>query len=153
MINIPKLIVKDVDSNSKMLFNTKVEKTDFGKVIITDWILVDDFSAMRMDIISKAAYGTTDYIQEITKFNGLKDAKSIKAGDVLAIPDLTSFRTHTKTRTLKPIQLQNTSILGRLSGDAADLVKSGSSNPKSTPSKKSKPSANFTKKDNGILIF
>ena len=54
---------------------------------------------MRPDLISQAMYNNTLYTEYILKYNGISNPFTIDQGDVIAIPDLNSAKSNTRTRT------------------------------------------------------
>lgn len=142
MINIKYLSDKK-KVNGKTILASNMSFTDFSKVEIDDYVIIDDMSEMKMSLISRIAYGSEMYTDVLCKFNN-KGPFSIKKGDIIAIPNLVSYRQHTSVKNIKSLTID--------SKDFTD-AKNASSSYKSTPSKKKQKSANFTKSADGILVF
>lgn len=53
---------------------------------------VTEFTSMRPDLISKAAYGTIDYWDFILKYNGISNPFSLGPSDQLLIPSLDTMK-------------------------------------------------------------
>lgn len=67
--------------------------------------IVREHEEMRIDLISEAYYGTTEYIDLIMKTNGISNPFSIKAGQLIMIPNKDSaeqFRKKIKKISNKP---------------------------------------------------
>ncbi len=150
MINISQIESKQITNDGKVILNSNVSFVKFTDVEISNWLVIDEHTEMRMDLISLAAYGTKDYVKELTKFNGLKSPLNLKKGMVLAVPDLTSLRKATKIKNIKPVPMQQQSTLGRTAKNETSINSSSAS---STPSKKTNSSSNYIKKANGVIIF
>ena len=116
-------------------------KIDTKNVIIDDWILVDEQSAMLLDLISYTMYGTDEYVDMLKKFNKINNPLAIQIGQIIAIPNITSLQANSKVITPLAIQKQ------------AKVSTSSTANSNNTPSKKLIPSSNFIKKSNGNIIF
>lgn len=127
-----------VDGKIDLLSN--VLQIDYDKIIIDDWILVDEQSAMLLDLISFVMYGTESYSDYIKKFNKINNPLSIQIGQVLAIPNIVSFEANSRYINQKIVNI-------------ASKKKSSSLLNVSTPSKKAIPVSNFIKSSNGNLIF
>jgi hypothetical protein len=117
---------------------------DFDKVIIDQWILVDDSSAMLLDMISFAMYGTENYSDMLKKFNKIDNPFEINIGQVIAVPNMVSLQENMKV--VVPQQIKNP--IKRIG-----LMKRSNSQASQSPSKKTIPASNFIKHANGNLIF
>jgi len=53
---------------------------------------------MRPDLISQAMYNNTLYTEYILKYNGISNPFTIDQGDVIAVPNLDSAKSNTKSR-------------------------------------------------------
>lgn len=119
-------------------------KIDYEKVIIDEWILVDSQSAMLLDLISFAMYGTENYSDLLKKFNRIDNPLEIAIGQILAVPNIESLEANStfvdlsKSTTTKNIASLSSSRLSQLL---------------QTPGKKTIPSSNFIRSENGNFIF
>lgn len=59
--------------------------------VIIGAIVVNEYLAIRPDLISRSAYGTTEYWDFILKYNGISNPYSIGPNDKLLIPSLESM--------------------------------------------------------------
>ena len=59
---------------------------------ITNVIPVTEQMAMRPDLVSRTAYGTTEYWDLILKYNAVSNPFSLGPGDILLIPSLDDMR-------------------------------------------------------------
>lgn len=113
-------------------------KIDFDKVIIDDWILVDEFSEMLLDLISYVKFGSDEYVDILIKFNRISNPLEICKGDIIAVPNLSSFRENSKY-----IDLNKESIVTKKRNNKVNI--------NNAPSKMSK-SSNYIKRGGNIII-
>lgn len=137
--------------NKKAVVNGKTDllsnylQIDYANVIIDNWILVDDQSAMLLDLVSFAMYGSENYADLLKKFNRIDNPLEISKGLILAIPNIQSLEANSRYVDLsaKDRRLQTTN---QLSNSAIDqLIR--------TPGRKPTPTSNFTRSENGNYIF
>lgn len=103
-----KTAVNDGKNVRPMLdLRSNVWRIDFEKIAIDEWIDVDKTCEMRLDTISKLMYGTEDYTDVLAKFNKISNVFEIKIGDVIIIPNITSF-----FENLKKINYKSKEIVG-----------------------------------------
>lgn len=62
------------------LFETKITQKSYTKVF---WYMTTTEDAMRIDLICKRVYGSTDYVDEILTLNNIVDPLSITQGTLL----------------------------------------------------------------------
>lgn len=55
---------------------------------IIDEFYVGDDMVMRTDLVSKIAYGTTDFFDLLMKFNAISNPYSLDVGEYILVPDL-----------------------------------------------------------------
>lgn len=140
-------IIENKDLVDKMVdLMSKVIKIDRKAVTIERYVLIDDIHEMSIDVLANGAYGRSEAIDILCKFNGISNPLSIKKGDIIAIPNLASLMSNTKRLEFKGIQLQKRNNLLTSSVTNVD-------NFTKSPSKKSVKKKNFTKSKDGILIF
>lgn len=139
----------EIIENKKLInglvdFMSEIVVIDRESVTVDRYLEVDANHEMSIDLISQVAYGTTDAIDLLCKFNGIINPLAIKSGDLIIIPNLASLMGVIKKLNVKSIQLQKTnrSVLDK-------TVQTGSN----APGKKSNKSKNFSKSKDGILIF
>ncbi|BBI90637.1 hypothetical protein HYO65_gp245 [Tenacibaculum phage PTm1] len=135
--------------NKKLIHNildlqSEVIKINRDAVTIDRHVLVEKQYEMDIDLISKVAYGTNEAIDILCKFNGISNPLSIKAGDVIFIPNLNSLFSNMKKLNYKSMTLSKSS---------GSLLKTTLKSSQTNPSKKQQPSKNFTKSNDGIIIF
>jgi len=131
--------------NGKIDLLSNILQIDYERVIIEDWIRIDDSSTMGLDYISKLKYGTEDHMDILMKFNRITtNPLAIPVGQVIAVPNLDSFFKWSKTVNIKPIQLQKQkTVIGTAAIETATSI----------PSRKQVSGQNFTKDANGIFVF
>jgi len=56
---------------------------------MTNFVLVNEETSMRIDVISQIALGSTTQIEKMLKFNDISNPFTIDNGDLLFVPDLT----------------------------------------------------------------
>lgn len=86
---------------------------DFTSVnfVIKNFVLVTDELEMRPDLIAKLALGSQDLVDVLLKCNQISNPFSIKAGDILVIPDLDRFNEFYKTPKLDEKTIEETKSL------------------------------------------
>lgn len=142
MINSSILSNKTV-TDGKIDLLSNVLEIDFEKVLIEEWILVDEQTAMLLDLISFVMYGTEDHVDIIKKFNKINNPLSIQIGQIIAIPNINSLESNSR--------LVNQKIVNTTSSKKKNTKSGILSN--TSPSKKAIPISNFIKSSNGNLIF
>lgn len=55
---------------------------------LIDYVLVNDETSMRIDVIAHVAMGSTLHIEKMLKFNDISNPFTIDTGDLLFVPDL-----------------------------------------------------------------
>lgn len=118
-------------------------KFNYEKMLIKDWIVIDEASNTSIDLISTIAYGSPDYLDLLIKFNRLNNPLYIPTGTIIMIPDFNSFVEHTSY-----VDLSKTTV-SILAKQTAELQKLRSTSPSSKPAKAS----NYIKNSNGAYIF
>lgn len=80
------------DSNGDLAIDltAKTLKYEYGPQVV-DAIIVDEFTAMRPDLISEDAYAEYEYWDLILKFNGISNPLSIDVNDILYIPEISQM--------------------------------------------------------------
>lgn len=134
--------------NDKVQLNGSFITVQSDSIRIDHFIVVDDQTSMRPDILS---YASGVPVDKILKFNQIFNPYSIKAGDVIAIPNEVSYDQYTETSSLKAMPNQQKKI--NTSAEILTKVKMKNTSASSSPSKKPKPSSNFSKSNDGILVF
>jgi hypothetical protein len=81
-----KLLVKKKDDTIVDLTSKSIEYNRVGKVL--DAFYVGEDMTMRVDLISKVAYGIEDEWDLICKFNGISNPFSVDENELIFIPDL-----------------------------------------------------------------
>lgn len=131
---------KIVDGKIDMLSNVLL--IDYEKITITDWILIDNFTTMAIDMLAAKLYGSDEYAWILIKFNRINNPLEVNVGDVIAIPDLLEFRRYSS--------IVDYSSKSKLTKSAQNLqfnkIKSLSSAVKATPS------SNFVKKSGNVIF-
>lgn len=97
-------IPDEINGGEKFSFSQPTIKIN-SEVKLLGVHIVKEHEEMRIDLISKAYYGTTDYIDLILKTNGISNPFSIKTGQFLMIPNKDSaeqFRKKIKMISNKP---------------------------------------------------
>jgi hypothetical protein len=132
-----------IDGKIDLLSN--IWQVDYEKVKIIDWIRIDEQTNMSLDIIAFTMYGDESRMDVLKKFNRIDNPLDLYTGQIIAIPDLTSFNQNLKKVSIKPIQLQ------RQKGLARQFDNKKSSN---IPSKKENSGkSQIRKSKDGVLIF
>lgn len=129
----------------KLDLRSNLWKIDYDKIIIDDYIEVDKSTEMRIDTIARYLLGSEDVIDVIVKFNKLQNPYGIKEGDVILIPNLSSFFQNISRVNYKPkdINRVNLSNDNRVSGNNVSIsVKSGGKGTKT-----------YSKGSNGVIVF
>lgn len=57
-------------------------------ILFTNYILVNDETEMRIDLISQIALGSLNHSEKMLKMNGISNPFTIDTGDLLYVPDL-----------------------------------------------------------------
>ena len=136
------ILTNKKSANGKIDMLSNVLIIDYDKITITDWILIDDFTVMALDVIAAKLYGSSEYSWLLVKFNRISNPLEVNVGDVIAIPDLLEFRKYSKwvdysEMTRSAISKQSKSFKS---------MKSNSSAVKVTPS------SNFVKKSGNVIF-
>lgn len=135
---------KTVDG--KVDFLSNILKIDYDKVILMDVITINQKSGNRLNVISKRYYGDEEKMDILMKFNRINNIFMLNEGQTLLIPDLESFRRHSKLINLKGIVKQ--------SDNALKGVTNKPKNPNANiPSVSKIPNKGVIKKKNGVVIF
>jgi len=142
-------------------------KPDFGstRFNVDRAVEVTEDYAMRPDLISFYAYGTDLYTDIILKANGISNPFSIKAGDLILIPNLEQFKYFYKKpmATNKEISAVKRSFIdnARFSKPTEERLKKlqqlanskKNGSPTITPSNKLKPGESALTTKGGALVF
>lgn len=132
-------------TDGKIDLMSNIWQIDYEKVKIIDWIRVDDSTAMSLDTIAFTVYGDESRMDVLKKFNRIDNPLELYNGQIIAIPDLSSFNNNLKKLKVKPIQLQRSKGLKR---------KFDNSNNGTIPSKReSNGTSQIRKSKDGVLIF
>jgi|694.fasta_scaffold20854_14 hypothetical protein len=92
MINLPNTIDKkpifEKEDGTVIIDLTKQSLNLVVDQPMTNYYLVSDETAMRVDIISQVALGSVDNVEKMLKFNDISNPFTIDIGDLLFVPDL-----------------------------------------------------------------
>ena len=128
--------------NGKIDMLSNILLIDYDKITITDWILVDVFTTMAIDMIAAKLYGSDEYTWVLIKFNRISNPLEVNVGDIIAIPDLLEFR---KYSTL--VDYSTSSRLAKSAQNSTfNKIKSSSS------AVKTSASSNFVKKSGNVIF-
>jgi hypothetical protein len=105
-------------------------------------IAVDPQMEMRPDIVSRVAYGTTDFWDLLLKYNGISNPFSIERNDLLLIPLLEDMREQ-----LAPAGSQNV-IADTVRKQYIDVSKKAKQDPKLAEAEKKRREAQRKKAEN-----
>jgi len=119
-----KVEITDIKGNQIIDLIEKDVLISFEKPNAINYFLLDQEDSMRIDIVSKKMYGSTDYIENVLKFNEISNPFSIEEGDVLYIFDLPD--TNKKFRD----PLQNTNIRNDIRNQYLTPEKKSTTDPK-----------------------
>lgn len=92
-MNIRSLTLKNIlkDENKEEYFDLSVPSFDVTSIQITDVHLVNQDEEGRIDKICKSYYGNSDFIDVLCFVNHIYNPFSVKEGDLLLIPEITSY--------------------------------------------------------------
>lgn len=136
---------KVTDGNIDLLSN--VHQTDYDKVKLMDRIIIGDNTGYNLNLISYRYYGTEEHVDVLMKFNRIPSIFDIKENMPILIPEIESYREHTKLINIKPIVKQNKTELKP--EDNLNSTKANTNKPSSTKT----PYKGVVKKKNGVIIF
>lgn len=77
--------------NNKIDLLSTYAKFNYEKILIKDWVIIDEGSNTSIDLISTIAYGRPDYLDLLVKFNRLNNPLYIPTGTIIMIPDFMSM--------------------------------------------------------------
>ena len=123
---------------------SNVVKIKRDAVSIETYIRIEAQYEMSIDLIAESVYGTNDAIDLLCKFNGIENPLSIKEGDIIVIPNLSSLISNTKVLVYKSNLLEKS---------ANNTTKTTLKSTQNTPNKKSNATKSVVKTADGILIF
>lgn len=132
--------------DGKIDFLSNILKIDYDKVVLMDVITINQKTGNRLNVISKRYYGDEEKMDVLMKFNRINNIFKLQDGQTLLIPDLESFRRHSKLINLKSIAKQSSN---KLKGN----VKMPISPNANIPSVSKIPYKGVIKKKNGVVIF
>lgn len=148
MIKSESLANMNEDAEGKVDMLSNIWSIDMERIIIDNYVLVDEQLEMRPDILS---YATGIDVDKILKFNGIANPFELVRGMVIAIPTASSFDDATTVLNVSQAKLQRQKLIS--TDQLLEKIAKQSSNAKFTPSKKQSESSNFTKSEDGILRF
>lgn len=134
--------------NNKKVVNGKIDllsnyfQIDYDKVIIQDWVIIDESTTMALDLICTAAYSNPEFLDLVLKFNRLSNALELGVGQIIALPDITSLIANSRY-----VDLSNSTPTGILT-----ISKKQNITALTNPTSKPKPASNFIKL-NGNYVF
>lgn len=123
---------------------SNVVKINREAVSIETYIIIEEQYEMSIDLIAESVYGTNEAIDLLCKFNGIENPLSIKEGDVIAVPNLSSLISNTKVLLYKSILLEK---------EKPNILKSTVKSTQNTPNKKTNSTRSVVKTADGVLIF
>lgn len=118
---------------------------DFDKVKVDNYIIVDKATEMRVDTIARYLLGTENYVDVIVKFNKILNPFSLKEGDIILIPNLTSFFDN-----VKKVNYKSKNITQSVS---KTLSRKSSTNTSIAVKTSGKGSKTYHKGTNGVIVF
>lgn len=91
-MDIRSLTLKNIliDDNKEEYFDLSVPSFDISKVAVNDIHMVTKDEEGRIDKIAESYYGSTDFIDILCFINRIYNPFSIKEGDLLVIPEVTT---------------------------------------------------------------
>lgn len=135
---------KSIDG--KIDFLSNILKIDYDKVILMDVIKINQKTGNRLNVISKRYYGDEEKMDILMKFNRINNIFKLEEGQTLHIPDLESFRQHSRLINLKSVAKQSTN---ELKGNTTKQIQPNAN----IPSVSKIPYKGVIKKKNGVVIF
>lgn len=86
---------KDV-IDGKIDLLSKIAIINYDNIRVDEWILIDDYSSMSIDLVAQKMLGDSGYSWVLIKFNRIDMPLAINIGDVIAIPNIQDFTDNTK---------------------------------------------------------
>jgi len=108
LFDLKEILIKENIQIMDFLSNNFKVRTDVIDVKINKVFLIEEHHLARPDQISFDAYGTTNHIDILLKFNGISNPFSMDMYDMILVPDLEdALRLYNKT-TKKIVSITNT---------------------------------------------
>ncbi len=118
---------------------------DYESIIVDNYIEIDRSTEMRLDTLARYILGSEDYVDIIVKFNRIINVFEVKKGDVIMIPNLSSFFANIKKANYKTKDIKNSKF------NDTSKISGGSKSPSVKTS--GNGSKTFRKGTNGVIVF